>query len=299
MRISTALSQQLGVKAILNQQSNLTRTQQQIASGLRVLTPADDPAAAVRILDIGKSIEESKQFLSNIEIARSRLSLEEVTLTSATHVMQRVRELAVQGANETLTPSDHGAIEAEVRQALDELLGLANSQNANGEFLFSGFLSQTQPFTGTLNTAPLGFGYAGDGNQRMLQIGDARQIADGDHGITVFGDPAAGNSAFDVVAQFADNMGAATPDSLDIASIDQALERMITVRSSIGARINAVDQQQELNDDLILDMKTTLSEFQDLDYAEAISRMNLQATALQAAQQAFVRVQGLSLFNYL
>jgi len=301
MRITTALSQQLGVNSILDQQQNLTRTQRQISTGLRILRPSDDPAGSVRILDLNQSIDETKQFQANSATVESRLTLEEITLANATNVLQRVRELSVQAVNGTLTAAARVGIEEESRQLLGELLGLSNTTNANGEFLFSGFNSQTQSFAGTTSTTPGGFTYNGDTNQRNLKIGPTRLIADGDHGVTVFGDPATGNSAFDVIARFADNISIAvnTPTQNDITAIDQALDRVLTARSNVGGRLNALDQQQELNQDFILDVQTTLSDVRDLDFAEAVSRLNVQTAGLQAAQQAYVRVQGLSLFNFL
>ncbi|MGR9106101.1 MAG: flagellar hook-associated protein FlgL [Gammaproteobacteria bacterium] len=298
MRITTSLSQQLGIQAITEQQARLSKTQLQLGTGLKILTPSDNPVDSARALDLNQSIASIEQFSSNIQVAQSRLSQEETTLDSATNALQRLRELAVQGANGTLNTADRTSIEKEAREILDELLGLSNSRDANGEFLFSGYHTKTQSFTGTPTTPPGGFVYNGDANQRLLQIGATRQIADGDYGTAVFGDPAAGNSVFDVVALFADHMGTNSPDSNDIAAIDVAMERIDAVRSTIGARLNSLDHQQNLNDGTALGLRSTLSTIQDLDYAEAISRMNLQSTVLQAAQQAYLKVQGLSLFNY-
>lgn len=299
MRITTSLSQQLGLKAITEQQARLGKTQLQLATGLKIMTPSDNPVDSAKVLDLNQSLVSTEQFSSNSHVAQTRLALEEVTLDSATDRLQRLRELAVQGANGTLNATDRASIEQEAREILDELLGLSNTRNANGEFLFSGFHTDTQSFTGTSTTPPGGFVYNGDNNQRFLQVGPVRYLADGDDGLTVFGDPAAGTSVFDVVAQFADNMGANTPDTNDIAATDVALERIDVVRSTIGARMNSLDQQRELDDGVALGIRAALSELQDLDYAEAISRMNLQSTVLQAAQQAYIKVQDLSLFNYL
>ena len=84
-----------------------------------------------------------------------------------------------------------------------------------------------------------------------------------------------------------------------LTNITSALETVIDVRAKIGARINVVEQQESVSQDLALTVQETLSGLQDLDYAEAISRLSLQTTALQAAQQTFARVQGLNLFNFL
>ena len=88
-----------------------------------------------------------------------------------------------------------------------------------------------------------------------------------------------------------------SPDA--ITDIQSAMDNVLTVRAKIGARLNALDTQKEINEELILQSEKTLSGIQDLDYAEAISRLNLQLVGLQASQQAFTRVQNLSLFNYL
>ena len=84
-----------------------------------------------------------------------------------------------------------------------------------------------------------------------------------------------------------------------LADIDQAAGNILNVRARVGARLNTIDSQQNTNDAFTLQLEQTLSSVQDLDYAEAASRLNLQQLVLQAAQQAFIKVQGLSLFNFL
>ena len=84
-----------------------------------------------------------------------------------------------------------------------------------------------------------------------------------------------------------------------IQNLDQASDRIVDVRARIGARINTADDQQNLNASVGVDLKSALSKVQDTDYASAVSTLNLQMTGLQAAQAAYVKVQGLSLFNYL
>lgn len=84
-----------------------------------------------------------------------------------------------------------------------------------------------------------------------------------------------------------------------LQNLDQSLGRVLDVRSSIGARLGALEAQDAQNQDLALELKTTLSTLKDLDYAEAISRMQTQLNGLEAAQKSFVKLQGLSLFDYL
>lgn len=82
-------------------------------------------------------------------------------------------------------------------------------------------------------------------------------------------------------------------------NLDQALGNILDTRASVGSRLKTVENQRNINEDVLLQLRTTLSEIEDLDYAEAISRFNLQQTALQAAQQSYVQVQRLSLFNFI
>lgn len=400
MRISTAQINLQATNAMLDQQVAASKTQLQISSGRRILTPADDPVGASRVLALSQSVSVTEQFQSNINAAESKLRLEETALGSVTNALQRVRELALQGNNDTNTAQDRDAIAVEVRELLDGLLRVANSQDESGEYLFAGFKTQTQPFSASGST----FSYSGDQGQRLLAVGPGRRIASGDSGFEVFmripngngtfvasangantgtgvidqgsvvtsfvpenytititeptpgdlrysvtgsvsgaiatnvvyadgqainfggigvtltGTPAAGDSftvqpssaqsLFDTVQAIAAELeaggGAPAADALfhtdlgrAISELDQGLEKILEMRAGAGARLNALDNQAEINADYQLQLQTTLSEVQDLDYAEAISRFELQLVALQAAQQSFSRISGLSLFNFL
>ncbi|RLA20014.1 MAG: flagellar hook-associated protein 3 [Gammaproteobacteria bacterium] len=297
MRISTSLISQLGINSILDQQSKLSKTQLQLATGKRILTPSDDPTGQTRLLDIRQSLETNKQYQDNIDTVRSRLTLEEATLTGVSDLLQRVSELAVQGVNDTQSAETRRGIEAEVRQLLGELLSLANKKNANGEHLFGGDIVNSLPFSGNENTG--GFAYNGDTGQRTIQISETRRIADGDPGESVFGAVGGGASVFEVLFDFANDMNTNAPDPAAIDEIHQVLSGILEVRAGVGARLNALERQKEVNADFILDAQTAKSAVEDLDYAEATGRFNLESVALQAAQQAYIKVQGLSLFNFL
>lgn len=294
---------------MLDQQSRLNQTQMQLSTGKKILAPSDDPAAATRIIDLNQSIKQTEQYQGNIDAARQRLSLENGVLQNATDILQRVNELGIQGLNATNSPDDRRAIAVEMEELNQQLIGLANTRNANGEYLFSGFKSATQPFSkDTINAGA--YSYAGDTNSRPIQIGSDRQIADGDPGINVFGIPtgplpatvpAPGSitNIFEAIDKFATDLKSNTRNPASLDDISKSLNRILTAQSSVGTRLNALDNQEGNNADFVLDMKTVLSATEDLDYAEAISRFNLQTVSLQAAQQAFTQVKKLSLFNYL
>ena len=404
MRLSTSLMQQLGVNAILDQQSRLSKTQLQLASGKRILTPADDPIGSAQTLDLQEEIRKHQQYQDNISMGQNRLSLEESTLAGMTDILQRVRELAVQANNSAvLKPEDKSDIAKEFQQALNELVGLANTRNANGEYLFSGTNSHTQPYPDFPTPTEGYYKYQGNDVARQLQIGSNRRMADGDPGSKIFedittavieadeiidgtptsaeiqkipvtrltagsvyelkagpvtlstgpldsdptltevvtalqsdpnyssapftlaegsGDDAGKivitwtsngdvsteakldkqDNAFSFIDQFIKSLNGDLPEEIttdSLYALDNALEHLNNTRASVGARLNAADQQYQVNEQFVIEMKGTLSKIQDLDYAEAIGHFNLQQVGLQAAQQAFIKVQNLSLFNFL
>lgn len=309
MRISTGWSNQSAIGSMLNQQAQLQQTQLQLATGKKILSPADNPVASVQILDLNKSIQQTEQYQSNINIARDRLSMEDTVLASATEILQRIRELGVQSLSDTNSGQGRAAAAVEMEQLNDQLLNLANAKNANGEYMFAGFKGNTQPFSKDASN-PGAYAYAGDANSRSIQIDSARQISDGDPGTNVFGvptgaapaavpAPGAINNVFEAIGKFAADLKANTPVKASLDDISKALDNVTSTRASIGARLNTLDRQAQTHADSALELKSTLSSLQDLDYTEAISRFSQQQLSLQAAQQTFTQVKKLSLFNYM
>lgn len=385
---------------MLNQQAAVQKTQQQLSTGQRILTPADDPVGAARIIAITDDLAQLDQFQRNGDLAEGQIAREETTLGDVATLLQRVRELVVQANNASQTPETRSALGTEVQARLDELLALANTKDANGEPIFAGFQVASDAFSKVGTTVT----YNGDQGQRFVQVGPTSQVAVQDSGYDVFMAVPTGNGAFTVSASNANTGTAqsgansvtgvfqpgsytvtfsqATPadpvtyqvedatstviatgsytdgdsisfagatisftgqpadgdtfavasagnesmfsmlqnivDALDsgtgtpantaqvqqvlgqsLSGLDQAIGHVGEVRAKVGVRLNQIDSQRDINSSFNLQLEQTLSEIRDLDYAEAISRLNLQMTALEAAQQTYVKVQGLSLFNYL
>lgn len=299
MRISTSQIFRQSVDAMLEKQRELSKTELQVASGKRILNPSDDPSASVRILDLQEAQQRLVQYQRNADVAVAKLDQEETALQSMEDLLQRVRELAVQGNNDPVGSEGRGAIATEIRQHIESFLQLANSRDANGEYIFAGFQSQTRPFDhdGTGN-----FSYSGDDGQRMVKIGDSREVAIGDPG-SIFNEFAAAGGGTtnvgEVLYTVATNYEAGNADPNVLSDIDTALTGLLSTRAKVGARMNAIDDQKNANDAFELAVTKVRSSLEDLDYAEAISRFNQELTALQASQQSFIKIQGLSLFNYL
>ncbi len=300
MRIGSLQLFRQGIGSILDQQNRLFETQNQLSTGKRINRPSDDPTGAAQLVGLSESTKLTKQYQSNILAARTRLEIEDNTLGAVGDALQRVRELTVAALNDTNGAQERAAMAAEIRQLSGEVLGLANRKDGNGQFMFAGFQVQTVPFS---ETAPGVFSYAGDSGQRQIQVGPARQIADGDSGQAVFMDIADGSGGFESIfatlETLATDLEANTPNSNSLAQVDRAMEHLLGFRAGAGARLNALDSQQSINKGLLEQLEQTRSTVEDLDYAEAASRLNRQSVGLQAAQQAFVRVQDLNLFKFL
>lgn len=418
MRISTIQAFNNGVQGLQRNYASAIRTQEQISTGNRILTPADDPVASVRLLQLEQQQAVLGQYQANLTAAQNSLTQEEVTLNSVNTILQRVRELAVQAGNGALDQTDRQAIAAELGQREEELLALMNTRNARGEYLFAGFQGKTQPY---LRTADGSYVYQGDDGQRKLQIASSLELPISDSGRSIFdsgsnaarlsigGNPPApaaaivsgalvddevafasfpaggirldfndpadplaytltpvdgngvdgspvsgrlvegqdslvqyGGAAFYVngvpptgstfTVQPPDADPATAPDNkvgilstianlrqaledapdtaegnrqvrdavaLGITNLDNNMVALDRVRGQIGARLNVVETSLTDNEDVTLVNKAVQADLRELDYAEALSRLAFQSVILEAAQQSYVKIAGLNLFNQL
>ena len=182
MRISTSMIFQTGVSTLQKQTQQLVHTQQQVLTGRRILSPSDDPIAAARALEVSQAQSLNKAYVTNQGAARDSLGLVENKLAAVEDIVISVRTRAVEAGSGSLAPSDLKAIATDVRASFDAMLSLANSQNGTGEFIFSGYQADTQPFTGNLN----GVSYQGDDGQRTLQLSPTRIMSVSNAGSEVF-----------------------------------------------------------------------------------------------------------------
>lgn len=208
MRVSTNQIQIGAINAMLEQQEGLSKVQQQVATGKRVMTPSDDPVGIAQVINLQDSLRRTEQFQKNIDNATGRLTLEEGVLEGVTNILQRVRELAVYANNATQTNDTRSYIAEEIDQLGDELLGQANTMDSDGEFLFAGSKGRFKPFS---KDDKGNFLYYGDDTQRFVRVGPRRQIAINDTGTEVFRKIREGNGTF-IVTESPHNKGSGVLD---------------------------------------------------------------------------------------
>ncbi len=196
MRLSTNIIYESGTLAILQKQNALINTQQQISTGRRILTPADDPIASAQALNVKQAASINSQYSVNRDHALSSLGLVETTLKNVTLNLQDMRQVIINAGNSALTDNDRKSLATELRGRFEALLGQANTTDGAGRYLFSGYQESTQPFT----NQGLNVQYNGDQGLRLNQIGPTRQIAVSNSGTDIFERIRNGNGIFATAA---------------------------------------------------------------------------------------------------
>jgi flagellar hook-associated protein 3 FlgL len=209
MRMSTSMFNGSVVEQMLADQSALARTQRDLSTGKTVNTPADNPVAAVQILALTNANSQYQQYISNGQSANTRLTLQEQALADATTTMQSVRDLVVQANSGTNNASDYKAIATQIQALEQQLQGIANRQDAQGDYLFSGYSTGAQPFVrGSAGSMQ----YVGDAGARTVQLDSSTSVQLGDPGSAIFMGVPTGNGVFTAAAG-ASNAGTAVVDT--------------------------------------------------------------------------------------
>jgi flagellar hook-associated protein 3 FlgL len=237
MRISTAEFTAQAILAIDSQSSALQKTQNQLSSGMAVQTAADNPVAASQIVQLSQQQTQLTQYGSNLQSAQTRLTLEESSLSTATTNLQSIRDLAVQAGDATLTDANRAQIATQIQTQIQALLGTANTKDSNGEYLFSGYAAQTQPFA---TDSSGGVSYQGDSGNRLIQISANQSVADSDTGDSAFMDVAAGNGTFTTAAT-ASNTGSGVIDAGSVVDSAQWLPDNYTLTFTSPTNYQIVD----------------------------------------------------------
>ncbi|MBP6020020.1 MAG: flagellar hook-associated protein FlgL [Burkholderiaceae bacterium] len=189
MRISSNLLFQTGLNSMNAQQSDLMHLYQQIGSGQRMVTPSDDPLAAAQAINLSQSQAQNARFNENRSVAMQNLGVEDNTLSSVVTLMQNIKTTMIEAGNGTMSDADRMTLSTVLTSARDTLLGLANSTDGNGQYLFSGSRGDVVPFDNNGN-------YQGDARQRNIQIDQTRQLSSSDIGSDVFSRVSPGSNSY-------------------------------------------------------------------------------------------------------
>lgn len=189
IRMGTAQLYATGLKGMTDMQRQVNRTQEQIASNQRMLTPADDPLAATRVLQLDQELRQTDQYDRTLSALENRLEREEGALDGVSDLMQRAQELISEAGNGAMNAEQRGYLAVELQGIVDNMAQFMNTKDAGGEYIFAGYQGSTEPFVKGDDGR---YSYQGDEGQRQVRIGPATMVAANDSGKALFMDiPAA------------------------------------------------------------------------------------------------------------
>jgi flagellar hook-associated protein 3 FlgL len=400
MRISTSMLNQNALNGILTDEAQVSQTQTQLSTGKSINTPSDNPVGEVQLLQLNSTNAQNTQYIGNGQAANTNLTLEEQALSTSTTTLQSIRDLVVEANSGQNTPADLQAIATQISSLEGQLQGTANSQNAQGQYLFAGFSSSTQPFVRGSSGA---ITYLGDDGTGSVAINGGTSVQTGDPGSSVFMNIAGGNGTFSTAASTANtgtgvvdagtvqsaaswvpgqytitfsgptaytvtnaggtqvatgtynaaqggeitfngvgvgitgapaagdtftvtsstrqnvfdtldklvsslnNAGSSSAARAQLSSslgaslqqIDQSLNQITNVSASVGARINLISSTANAVNTNSTTVSGQISNISDLNYAAASTKYSQELLALQAAEQSYTAIEGLSLFKFL
>ena len=306
MKVSTSMFFDRASSQLANVQGSLAKTQEQLSTGKQITKPSDEPDKASLVTRLESEIARQKSYQGNIKSIEIRLMAGETALTSTSDVMFRMKELAVQAANDTLGAADRKTISLEMTELRNQIVSLANSQDSNGNYLFAGSRVSQMPFSPDAKGVIV---YKGDQARMVVGVGDNRRmnqnIPGSDAFTNVVRDDGKGGRVgvgfFQAMGDLIDAVKGSNRVAIQrgLSEIDTLQQGLSDAIAQVGTDLNVVDSQNNVLDEITLRLKTTMSDIQDLDYTEAITKMNKDQLALEAAQSSFAKISKLSLFNYI
>lgn len=313
MRVTNRMLVQTVLRNIQSNVKALEKVQDKVSSGKRITRPADDPAGAPLAVRLRLTRDTNEQYLRNIDQAKGWLESTDASFVILNDILQRARELAIQGANDTLTATDRQAIRQEVEQLIQHTVQLANSTYQD-QFLFGGYKTvvAAPPYArdgaGTVT-------YSGDFNLVERQIGPmaasggSSQVSrivvniPGKRSATTgpFGDTATSSTVFWALKNLSDglNTNNATTIRTAISNVDSAVTGVLDAQAEVGAKLNRLERARARIDEVQLLTSDLLSRTEDLDFAEAISELATREQVYRASLDAGARSIQPSLLDFL
>ena len=184
MKISNSYLFDQATRNIQTAQSDVSKSREQIASGKSLVRPSDD-TSKLRSIEILKSQQQKvESYKNSMNYLTDRFQLEESVLQSASDILIRLKDLAIQAANDSMSSSDRDIISTEVNSLKDELLSIANTRDVEGNFIFSGSKTGSQPFKVNGTTGEVS--YEGDNRRLFTSVSDSRMLQSNTDGTQVF-----------------------------------------------------------------------------------------------------------------
>ncbi|MCL6270096.1 flagellar hook-associated protein FlgL [Sansalvadorimonas sp. 2012CJ34-2] len=297
MRVSTMQLHNSMSGNIQTASTGVSKTMMQLSSNKRILAPSDDVFAASQLMGLDDDLSQLEVWSSNIKSATTMLSNQETALKDINNNMNRARDLAISAKNGSKSQEDLEAIAKELEQVVETIADLTNTKSSSGEYIFGGTKGDTAP----IKKAASGWDNNSSSSTRKIEISDSQSASLGVTSEQLFGSSAEFLEEMDTFIAALKNPSTDNAAAVDkvIKDIDKAQKSVNESITTIGAEVNTLKAAETTNADKQLANKSMQSSLEDLDFAEATTRLSVQQTMLTAAQKSYSSTIKLSLFNYV
>jgi flagellar hook-associated protein 3 FlgL len=302
MKISTSFLFDRATERMSTIQNKLATTQAQMAVSKQILSPSDAPEQAAAIQRLKGEVERQNSHARTLDVAMRRYTSEETALSTSSDLLIRIKELGLQAANDTLGADDRKTISIEMKALRSQLLSLGNTRDDSGNYLFSGTRVNTPAFAEDANGKVV---YQGDQTQTRIPAGVERTVQFTRAGTDVYSRVVRDNGQsvgfFDALDHMITALDASKTSGIQqgVADLTQMHNNLTLSQAQNGSDQTVAQSQLDVLDETALRLKSTLSDIEDLDYASAVTRMNKEMMALEAAMGSFAKISSLSLFDYI
>ncbi len=270
---------------------NLNRLYEQAASGKRINRTSDDPSAISPILNSSEQIAKADRYLETIRTTQDSLDILDGYLDGAEEIFVRAKEIAIAGSNDSLSAEDLRTLGDEVAQLQTELLDIANAK-VDGKYLFSGYAENTLPFSGDPVV------YNGTSDHKQVEISAGQRIRTNLTGEELFMAPV---DVFSVLSDLQSALAAGDVSTVatQLDTVEQAAEQIRSQRSEMGNINSYLDDVDALTEEVKLQMKERLSNYEDADLVEVMTDITLAEQSYEAALNVSARLSQLTSLDYL
>ncbi|MGL5005879.1 MAG: flagellar hook-associated protein FlgL [Plesiomonas sp.] len=299
MRMSTFQLNSMMMGGMQTANSNYNTTVMQMQQQTKILTPSDDPIGSVQIMLLERQQSATDQYSKNIKNLMNEYTQQEALMRNGNEILLRGKELVLSLGNGALSQEDREAMANELESIRDELLGVANSQNPDGDYQLAGNQLKTKPYS-----AP-DYLYQGDSARRTSSTAEGVTLPVNTTADTVFGSGT--ETVFNAIDKLTTALRdpAITPDELDkqMQNTDSKIAATSThlnsAWGSLGSQMQSLERMEGAHEDNALMNKKMIGDIKDLDIPEAVSRLKGYELALTATQLSYSKINDMSLFNYI
>lgn len=291
MRISHQMLHQNSMNHVSQNMSRLNKAYNDASTGKQIHKPSDDPHGASQAMQLKSAISANEQYGRNTGEANLLLDETDQTINSMVNVMHRVRELSVQGNNDTLNDEDRNIVATEVEELTEQLRQFANTQ-VNGNYLFNGTDTKNAPYAEKNSHETADFG---DVKLKAFNVADGMTLEVGVKAGDLFGEGADG--LFAKLTEAAQNLR--NGEKVSLENMDAGVDRMLQKAAEVGARHNRIEAVENRLSGSTLELKQMLSNIEDIDMAEAITKLKSEESLYQASLAASAKIIQPSLMDFL